>query len=96
MLNDASVLVALHDTKLTLLAIEGVGDDAILATGALLRDLLPAIRKLTAKGQVFRSRPTAPAPVSPFDLLANLAAGQEREVQDLLDQHRVEGWRGRR
>lgn len=95
MLLDASVLVALHDTKLTLFSIEGVGDDPVLATGALLRDLLPAIRKLSAKGQVFRSRPTAPAPTSPLDLLANLAGRQDRDVQQLLDQHRVRDWRRR-
>jgi len=93
MLSDPAVLVALHQTKLTLMAIEGAGHDAILATGALLRDLLPVMRKLTTKGQVFLSRPVAPRPTSPFQLLERVAAHQGCRAADLEKTYRVTNWR---
>lgn len=95
MLEDPQVLVALHQTKFTLMAIEHAGDDALLATGALLRDLLPMLRKLNAKGQVFRSRPLAPTSVSPYRLLQGIATRHDRQVDDLLDELKVSNWRQR-
>ena len=98
MLNDESVLVAVHQTKLTVFAIEGVGDDSILAAGALLRDVLPALRKLTARGQVFRFRPTAPRAEPAFDALVSLATRRhdKQSAQTILDELRVRNWRGAR
>jgi hypothetical protein len=45
MLDDPAVLVALHLTRVTLFAIEKAGHDPLIATGVLLKDLLPALRK---------------------------------------------------
>ena len=94
MLNDAAVLVALHQTRLTLFSIEDAGDDPVLATGAMLRDLLPTIRKLSRRGQVFRSKPRAPKPERAYHLLEALAARQNRELDDVLAEHR-RSWRDR-
>jgi hypothetical protein len=87
MIHDPAVLVALHRTRLTLFTIEKAGGDPLIATGALLRDLLPALRKTSSKGQVFRSRPVAPRPTKAYDLLVAWAEGSGRDVQDVIDQH---------
>lgn len=72
-----------------------MGDDSVLAAGALLRDVLPALKKLSHGGQVFRFKPTAPKAVPVFDALATLVArvGQGQDVDDVFDQLKVRGWR---
>lgn len=52
MLNQPEALVAVHQTRFTLFVLAGgVGDDPVLATGALLRDLVPALRSESRRGQ---------------------------------------------
>ena len=43
--NDPRVVVAVHLTKFTLLTLRRAGDDMIFATGVLLRDIVPVLRK---------------------------------------------------
>ena len=57
---DPRVLVAVGQTRLTILVIERAADDPILATGVLLRDLVPVLRRDIAKGLVYSVRPTTP------------------------------------
>lgn len=93
MLNDPSVLVALHQTRMTLFTIEGAGHDAILTTGTLLRDLVPAIKRLSRRGQIFRSKPTAPTPTRAYELLTRHAAQTGRDPDDVRREHHVPNWR---
>jgi hypothetical protein len=90
-LDDPAVLVALHLTRVTLFAIEKAGHDPLIATGVLLKDLLPALRKGSPRGQVYRTRPTALRPAPAFDLLARYAANHRIEPQVLIDRHRPRG-----
>lgn len=84
MLRDAATLVAIEQARMTLFAIEGVGDDPIRATGALLLDLPAALRKLAPdRPQIFRSRPRAPAPEEPRTFLERLTRSSGRSVEDL-------------
>lgn len=87
MVRDARVLVALVETRSMLLTIQGGGDDAILATGVLLRDLTPALRANVARGQVLSVRPTAPRPRRARDLLTAIAEQQATTTEDLLRLH---------
>lgn len=58
MLDDRRVLVAIEQTRLTVVAIEGAGDDPIFATGVLLRDLAQVIRSNTPRGMFVRIHPS--------------------------------------
>ena len=61
MLKNPKELAAIIATKLTVFAIEGVGDDPIRATGALLLDLPGALKRMDSrKAQVFWMRPRNP------------------------------------
>lgn len=56
--HDPRVLVAVEETRMSLLTIQGVSDDPVLATGVLLRDLMPILRGDVAKGLIYKVRPT--------------------------------------
>lgn len=58
MLDDQRVLVAIEQTRLTVVAIEKAGDDPIFATGVLLRDLVDVLKQDHAKGIYYRIRPS--------------------------------------
>lgn len=62
MLDDERVLIAIEQTRVTLVAIEKSGDDPVFATGVLLRDLPDVIRTNHPKGLYFRVRPTRVRP----------------------------------
>ena len=87
MLNDPRVLVAVIQTRGTVLAVEGGGDDPVLMTGVLLRDLLPVLRKVSPRGQVFRVRSTAPRPHRARDLLDRLADSRGTTADALITEH---------
>lgn len=58
MLDDARVLVAIEQTRLTVVAIQAAGDDdPIFATGVLLRDLTDVISRNTPQGMYVRVKP---------------------------------------
>jgi hypothetical protein len=88
MVDNPAVLVALHLTRVTLFAIEKAGHDPLVATGVLLKDLLPALRKGSPRGQVFRTRPAALRPTPAFDLLARYADDRGTQPQVLIDRFR--------
>lgn len=85
MLKNPRELAAIIATKLTVFAIEGVGDDPIRATGAVLLDLPGALKRLdTRKGQVFWMRPRNPLPEDPMVLFRRAAEHQHRDASELL------------
>ena len=51
MLDDQRVLVAIEQTRLTVVAIEGAGDDPVFATGVLLRDLRDILKGNAPQGR---------------------------------------------
>lgn len=77
MLDDERVLVAIEQTRLTVVAIERAGDDPVLATGVLLRDLPRVLASDHNKGLYFRVRPTSPRPKRARDRLLELGYDDE-------------------
>jgi hypothetical protein len=85
MLKNPKELAAIVATKLTVFAIEGVGDDPIRATGALLLDLPGALRRMDSRrAQVFWMRPRNPTPEDPMALFQRAADHQHRVAADLF------------
>lgn len=85
MLKNPKELAAIVATKLTVIAIEGVGDDPIRATGALLLDLPGALKRMDSrKAQVFWMRPRNPMPEDPMALFQLAADHQHRDAGALL------------
>jgi PIN like domain len=90
MLKTPSELAAIMHTRMTVFAIDGVGDDPISATGAVLLDLPRSLRRVDAnRAQVFWMRPRTPAPMDPWDLFGTAADHQHRQRQELYDELRV-------
>lgn len=85
MLQNPSELAAIIATKLSVFAVEGVGDDPIRATGAILLDLPAAIRRLdTRRGQVFWMRPRNPQPQDPRELFDRVAHHRHTDAATLM------------
>ena len=85
MLKNPKELAAIIATKLTVFAIEGVGDDPIRATGALLLDLPGALMRIDSrKAQVFWMRPRNPMPEDPMALFQRAADHQHRDAGALF------------
>lgn len=71
--------------KLKVFAIEGVGDDPLRATGALLLDLPGALRRAaSSEAEVFWSRPRNPQPVVPWELFRKAAEHRHEVPQESL------------
>lgn len=84
MLQNPVELAAVIKTKLSIFAIEGVGDDPIRATGALLLDLPSVINAVKAgRSGVFWLRPRVPRPKDPWDLFKELANRRHEDVGEL-------------
>lgn len=84
MLQNPVELAAVIKTKLSIFAIEGLGDDPIRATGALLLDLPAAVNAIKAgRPGVFWLRPRVPQPRDPWGLLKELAGRRNQDVGDL-------------
>ena len=85
MLKNPKELAAIVATKLTVFAIEGVGDDPIRATGALLLDLPGSLKRMDSrKAQVFWMRPRNPMPEDPMALFQRAADHQHRDAAALF------------
>lgn len=85
MLKNPKELAAIIATRLTVFAIEGVGDDPIRATGAVLLDLPGALKRMdTRRAQVFWRRPRSPRPEDPMDLFERAAAHEHRDPAEFL------------
>lgn len=72
---DPRVLVAVEQTRMSLLTIQGVGEDPLLATGVLLRDLLPLLRSDIPKGLIYKLKPSAPRGQRAQNLAEDLPGG---------------------
>ena len=91
MLKNPKELAAIMATKLTVFAIEGVGDDPIRATGAVLLDLPGALKRLDSRrAQVFWMRPRNPIPADPAELFERAASHQNRDPEELLREVKVD------
>jgi transposase len=82
--NDARVLVALERTRMSLLTLKKAGDDAIFATGVLLRDLVPLLSTHVPRGQIFRASPSRIQPRRALALLERVAEQQGTSAEQLL------------
>ena len=84
MLQNPVELAAIIKTNVSVFAIEGLGDDPIRATGALLLDLPSAVRAVEAsRPGVLRLRPRVPRPKHPWDVLKEIANRRNEDVGDL-------------
>lgn len=82
--NDPRVLVAVEQTRLSLLTLKKAGDDAIFATGVLLRDLVPLLKSEVARGQIFRASPSKVRPRRARELLGRFAEDRGVEVEEFI------------
>ena len=90
MLRNPAELAAVLKTNLAVFAIEGVGNDPIRATGALLLYLQPAVKAMqSGKTGVFWLRPRAPQPKQPWDLFQRVADNYKIGASRLYNQVKV-------
>jgi hypothetical protein len=88
MVRDVRVLVAIEQTRMTVLTAERIGDDPVFATGVVLRDLLPLLRNDYPQGLVYVSRPSRVRGVRSRELLTRtLPDGSESTPEDLVREH---------
>lgn len=87
MAQDARVLVAIDQTRMTLLTIQGAGDDPILATGVLLRDLVPIARSDVHKGAIYPAKSSSIRPQYSRALLAKRSEELGTTVAELVGDH---------
>lgn len=87
MVRDVRVLVALEQTRMSLLTAERIGDDAVFATGVLLRDLLPLLRNDHPQGLIYIARPTKVRGTRSRKLLAKLIEDEDVSPADLVREH---------
>lgn len=83
MLDDERVLVAIEQTRVTVVGIEKAGDDPIFATGVLLRDLLDVLKQDHHKGLFFRIRPSRARSTRARDRLEALGRDPDMAIADL-------------
>lgn len=83
MLDDRRVLVAIEETRLTVVAIAKAGDDPIFATGVLLRDLMDVVKQDHFKGIYFRIQPSRVRSARARDRLRKLV-GSDRDLEKVL------------
>ena len=90
MLQNPAELAAILKTKLSIFAIQGLGDDPVRATGALLLDLPPIVRALESGRQgIFWLRPRAPQPEDPWKIFRRAAERRHENAQDLYTHVKV-------
>jgi hypothetical protein len=83
-------VAAMVKAKIALLAIEGLGDDPLRATGAVMLHL-PQVAKRVVPGQaqVFRVSPRAPSPEDAWKYFTEAAERRGEDVTALYDQVKV-------
>lgn len=92
MLNVPAEIAAIVRTKLTIVAVRGVGDDPLRATGSLMLDLPVVAQRLLrgeARGVVYLRRPSPPPYEEPWEYLRRAAAHRHRDVNELYAEVRV-------
>ena len=85
MLDVPTEVAAIVKTKLTVIAIEGLGQDPIRATGALLLEL-PGLAKRLRPRQANVFRLTQKRPTNAWDYFARAASKINRDPGDLWDE----------
>ena len=90
MLKHPNELAAILKTKLSIFAIQGLGNDPIRAAGALLLDL-PSVVRATKSGRdgVFWLRPRTPKPQRPWDLFKVAAERMNKNTDELYEEVKV-------
>jgi hypothetical protein len=83
-------VAALVKAKIALFAVEGLGDDPLRATGAVMLHL-PHVAKRVVPGQaqVFRVSPRAPSPEGAWTYFTEAAERRGEDVTALYDQVKV-------
>jgi hypothetical protein len=90
MLRNPEELAAIMKAHMKVFAIQGVGDDPLKATGALLLDLPGAMKRaVPGQSQVFWSRPRAPTPRDPWDVFTEAADHRHQRARELYEQVKV-------
>ena len=89
-LRDPWSLAALLRTRLTVFAMQGVGDSPIRATGALLLDL-PSVIPHIASGDsgVFWLRPRNPEPQAPWELFKRVVTRRGKDPVEVYGRVRI-------
>lgn len=83
-------IAAVLKTKLAIFAVQGVGDDPLRATGAVLLQLPAVVRRLVpGRGQIFRVNPRSPQPEEPWDYFKAAAHRHKSDPETLHGQVRV-------
>lgn len=90
MLRNPKELAAILKTGLAVFAVEGVGDDPIRATGALLLDLQPAVSAIrSGRSGVFWMRPRSPKPQDPWELFKRAARNHGKVATKFYEEVKV-------
>lgn len=92
MLNVPAEVAAIVRTKLTVVAVRGVGDDPLRATGSLMLDLPVIAQRLArgeARGAVYLRRPSPPPHADPWEHFRRAAEHRHRDPSELYAEVRV-------
>jgi hypothetical protein len=83
-------IAAILKSKLAVFAVEGVGDDPLRATGAVLMELPAVAKRITiGKAQIFRVHPRGPQPQDPWQLLREAAQRRKIDLGELYESVKV-------
>jgi hypothetical protein len=83
-------IAAVLKTKLAIFAVQGVGDDPLRATGAVLLQLPAVVRRLVpGKGQIFRVNPRSPQPEEPWEYFKEAANRHKADPEMLYSKVKV-------
>lgn len=90
MLRNPKELAAVLKTKIAVIAVQGLGDDMVRATGALLLDLPGVCKRLKPHaGQLFVLNPRDPRPKDPWQQFQQVARHAHRDHVQLYEEVRV-------
>jgi hypothetical protein len=85
-----SEIAAVVKTKAVIFAVEGLGDDPLRATGAVLLELPDVVKRVRpGKAQVFRVHPRAPQPVDAWNYFRQAADRRRVDTSLLYEDVRV-------
>jgi hypothetical protein len=83
MLRSPRELAAIIETKIAVYAVQGVGDDPLRATGAILLHLPAVLRRVViGTAQVFRANPRPPSAEDPWEYIRQAAAHKNTNLLD--------------
>jgi hypothetical protein len=90
MLRQPVEIAAIVKTKLTIFAVQGLGDDPIRAAGAVLLDLPGALKRIVPRrSHVFLVNPRNPVPRESWDYFREAAGRRKVAPERLYDDVRV-------